>query len=68
MYLQKMRKRNKIPADARQFLRKEIDSTDFENEHLTANIRRNTAEKSFFLKKIFQKILKQTKLSNKKST
>ena len=48
MYLQKMRKRNKIPAHARQFLRKEIDSTDFENEHLTANIRRNTAEKSFF--------------------
>ena len=47
------------------FLRTEIDSTDFKNETLTTKIRRNKAEKPYLKKKIFQKILKQTKPSNK---
>ena len=33
------------------FLRTEIDSTDFKNETLTTKIRRNKAEKPYFLKK-----------------
>ena len=65
MFLQKFRKKNNIPADAGHFLRKEIDSTEFKNENLTAKIRRNKAENSYFLKKLFQNILKQTKPSNK---
>ena len=60
--------RKNIPADAGHFLRPEIDSTYFKNENLTAKIRTNKAEKPWFLKKIFQKILKQTKPSNKIST
>ena len=52
---------NNIPADAGHFLRTEIDSTDFKNENLRTKIRGNKAEKPFFSKKIFQKILKQTK-------
>ena len=63
-----MRQKNDIPADARHFLRTEIDWIDFKNENLTTEIRRNKAEKPYFLKKIFQKILKQTKPSNKIST
>ena len=47
------------------FLRTEIDSSDFKNESLTAKIRRNKAEKPYFLKTISQNILKQTKPSNK---
>ena len=35
----------------RHFLRTEIDSTDFKNETLTTKIRRNKAEKPYFLKK-----------------
>ena len=33
------------------FLRTEIDSTDFKNETLTTKIRRNKAEKPYFLNK-----------------
>ena len=33
------------------FLRTETDSTDFKNETLTTKIRRNKAEKPYFLKK-----------------
>ena len=66
LYLQKMiKKKNNIPADSGNFLRTEIDSTDFKNENLTTKIRRNKAENSYFLKKLFQNILKQTKPSNK---
>ena len=65
MFLQKLRQRNSIPADPGHFLRTEIDSIDLENENLTAKIRRNKAEKPYFLKKIFQKIWKP---SNKIST
>ena len=63
-----MRKKSNIPADAGHFLRTEIDSTDFKNENLTTKVRRNKVEKLYFLKKIFQKIFKQTKPSNKIST
>ena len=62
------KKKDNIPADAAHFLIKEIDSTDLKSENLTTKIRRNTAEKSCFFKKIFQNILKQTKPSNKIST
>ena len=62
-----MRKK-KIPADRAHFLRTEIDSTHFKNENLSTEIKRNKAEKPYFLKKIFQKIMKQTKRSNKTST
>ena len=56
---------NNIPSDSWHYLRREIDSTDFQNENLTTKIRRNKAEKShFFLKKIFENILTQTKQSN----
>ena len=48
----KKRKRN-IPADAGYFLRREIHSTDFENEKLTSKIRRNKGERPYFLKSIF---------------
>ena len=54
-----MRKKPEFPADARHFERTEIDSNDFKNEK---------AEKPYILKKIFQKILKQTKPLNKIST
>ena len=47
------------------FLSAEIDSKDFKNENLTRKIRRNQEEKLYFFKKIFQKILKWTKPSNK---
>ena len=65
-----MRQKNNIPSDVAQFLRTQIDSTDLENEILTTKIWRNKAEKTIFFnkKKIFQKILKQTKPSNKIST
>ena len=59
------KKKNNIPADSGNFLRTEIDSTDFKNENLTTKIRRNKAENSYFLKKLFQNILKQTKPSTK---
>ena len=68
MYLQIIRQKNNIPADAGHFLRTEIDSIDFKNENLTTTIRRNKAKKRYFLKKLFQKILKQTKPLNKIST
>ena len=45
-----MRQRNNIPEDAGHFLRTEIDSIDFKNENLTTKIRRNKAEKPYFLK------------------
>ena len=60
--------KNNNPADAVHFLRTEIDSTNFKNENLNTKIRRNRAAKRCFFKKIFQKILKQTKPSNKIST
>ena len=62
------KKKNNIPPDAGHFLRIEHDSTHFKKENLNAKIRRNKAEKLYFLKKIFEKILKQTKPSNKIST
>ena len=69
MYLQKKEtKKNNIPPDAGHFLRIQHDSTHFKKENLNAKIRRNKAEKSYFLKNIFEKILKQTKPSNKIST
>ena len=46
-----MRQRNNIPADTGHFIRTEIDSKDFTNENLTTKIRRNKAEKPYFLKK-----------------
>ena len=46
-----MRQRNDIPADTGHFIRTEIDSKDFTNENLTTKIRRNKAEKPYFLKK-----------------
>ena len=61
-------KKNNIPADAGHFLKTEIDSIDFKNENLTTKIGRNKAEKPNFLKKMFQKNLKQTKPSNKISS
>ena len=68
MYLQKIRQKgNNTPADAGHFLRTEIDSATFKNEHLTTKIRRSKVEKLYFLKNIFQNILKQTKPSNKVS-
>ena len=60
-----MTQKNNIPADAGHFLKTEIDSIDFKNENLTTKIRRNKAEKPHLKKKIFQKILKKTKPSNK---
>ena len=57
-----MRKKNNIPGD---FLRREIDSTDFKNEKLTIKIRRNKGGRRYFLKNIFENILKQTRPSNK---
>ena len=45
MYVKKTRKKNNIPADAGDFPRTQIDSTDFENEKLTTKIRRNKGEK-----------------------
>ena len=68
LYLQKERKKNNIPAEDGRFLITEIDSRDFENENLTPKIRRKNTEKLYFLKKIFQKILKQMIPSNKIST
>ena len=62
-----MRKKN-IPADDGRFLSTKIDSRDFKNENLSTKIRRNKARKPYFLKNFFQKIFKQTKPSNKKST
>ena len=52
-----MRQRNNIPEDAGHFLRLEIDSVDFKNENLTTKIRRNKAEKPYFLKKDIPKDL-----------
>ena len=51
MYLQKIREKKKNPSDAGHFLRKEIDSKDFENENLTTKIRRNKEAKLYFFKK-----------------
>ena len=64
MYLQKIKKKKKIPADAGHLLRTEVDSTEFKNKNLTGKIRRNKAEKLYFFKKIFKNILKHTKQSN----
>ena len=61
-----MRRKYNIPTDAGHFVSAEIDSIDFENENLTVKITRNKAETPIlFLKKIFQKILIQTKRPNK---
>ena len=49
------------------FLRTEIVSRDFKNENLTTKIRRNKEQKKYFFNKIFQKIFKSTKPSNKTS-
>ena len=68
MYIQKRTQKNNIPADSAHFLRTEIDSIDFKNKNVTGQMRKNKAEKSYFLKKIFQKILKQTQLSSKINT
>ena len=51
MYRQKIREKKNIPSGAGRFLRKEIDSTDFENENLTTKIRRNKEAKLYFFKK-----------------
>ena len=59
------KKKNNIPANAGQFLITEIHSTDFKNKKLTTNSTRNKAGKQCFSKKFFQKILTQTKPSNK---
>ena len=40
-------KKKKIPSNAGDFLRKEIDS-DFKNKNLTTKIRRNKTEKLYF--------------------
>ena len=61
-------KKSNIAADAGHFLRTEKDSTDFKNGNLTSKIIRNKAQKPYFLKKTFQKILKRTKPSNTIST
>ena len=58
-----MRKKN-IPEGVKH--RNSVNS--IKNENLTAKIRRNKAEKPYLFKTIFQKILKQTKPSNKIST
>ena len=63
-----MRQKNNITADVGHFLLNEIHSTDLKNEKLTPKIRRKKAEKRYFFKKIFQKILKHTKPSNQRST
>ena len=55
---------NNIPPDAPHFLRTEIDSTDFKNENLTTKIRGIRQQIHIFFKKIFLKILKQTKPYN----
>ena len=60
-----MRQKNNIPAVTGLFLRTEIDLKDFKNENLTTKIRKNQEEKPCFLKKVFQKILKQMEPSNK---
>ena len=67
LYLQnkKKKKKNNIPANAGQFLMTEIHSTEFKNEKLTTKTTRKKAGKQCFSKKIFQKILTQTKPSNK---
>ena len=59
------KKKSNIPANAGQFLITEIHSTDFKNKKLTTNTTRNKAGKQCFSKKFFQKILTQTKPSNK---
>ena len=64
----KIQTKNNILVEVGHFLRTEIDSIDFKIENLTAKIRTNKAEKPYFFKKIFQKILKQTKPPNKIST
>ena len=47
-----MRQINNIPADAGHYLRREIDSTNFKNEIITAKISRNQNKKNtIFLKK-----------------
>ena len=51
MFPEKRWQKNNIPAHAGHFLRTEIDSTDFENENLTAKIRKNKAEQLYFFKK-----------------
>ena len=61
-------KRNNLPSDPVHFLRTEIDSTAFKSEILTTKMRINKAEKLYFFQNIFQKILKETKPSNKIST
>ena len=46
LYLQKVRQKNNIHADAGHFLRTDIDSKDFKNENLTTKMQRSKAEKS----------------------
>ena len=43
-------KENNIPANAGNFLRKEIYSTDFKNENVTTKKRTSKAGKSYFSK------------------
>ena len=57
----KNRKKKNNPADAGDFLRTEIHSTDFENEKLTTKIRRNRGERPYFFKKHFPKHLETNK-------
>ena len=59
-----MRQNNNIPGDTGHFLSTKIDSTDIRNENSTKKMKSNKAEKPHFFRKIFQKILKQTKSSN----
>ena len=54
-----MRQKNNIPADAGNFLRKKIDSTDLKNEKLTSEIRGNKVEKPYFFKKNITKDLEK---------
>ena len=47
--------KNNISTDAGNLLRTENDSTDFKNENLTTNVRRNKAKKHYFLLKKYSK-------------
>ena len=41
---------DKIPDDARHFIRTEIDSTDFEKENLASKVRKNKTRKPYISK------------------
>ena len=57
LYIQKMRQKTYIPADAGHFLRTDIDSTVFKNENLTSKIQRHKVEKPYIFKKHIPKDL-----------